>query len=177
MSASTVAALGRMRTFRPLGTETTADACPKLALNNGVDKDIRFDLLALDGLRVAGWCFLWDLDTGKPMFGLGIADDHHGQGLGGTLMDRVMQAARSRLLLVGLALQASFLNPHHASPAIRATCITSARKKRTFQPRGVYTGRRSRARRNPDGEALVGRDMYFAGPEQLRRIRNIAPAP
>ncbi|MCY3019692.1 MAG: GNAT family N-acetyltransferase [Planctomycetota bacterium] len=87
-----------IRTFRPLGTKTAADVCLKLALNNGVEKDIRFDLLALTGPRVVGWCFLWDLDTDKPMFGLGIADDHHGQGLGGTLMDRVMQTARDRRL-------------------------------------------------------------------------------
>lgn len=87
-----------IRTFRPLGTQTAAAACLKLALNNGVEKDSRFDLLALAGPRVVGWCFLWDLDTDKPMFGLGIADDHHGWGLGGTLMDRVMQAARDRRL-------------------------------------------------------------------------------
>ena len=59
-----------MHTFRPLGAETTADTCLGLALNNGVDKDIRFGLLALDGLRAFGWGFLWDLDTGKPVFGL-----------------------------------------------------------------------------------------------------------
>lgn len=87
-----------IRTFRPLGTKTAADVCLKLALKNGIEKDIRFDLLALHGPRVVGWCFLWDLDRRKPKFGLGIADAHHGQGLGGTLMDRVMQAAHDRRL-------------------------------------------------------------------------------
>ncbi|MGD0090117.1 MAG: GNAT family N-acetyltransferase [Planctomycetota bacterium] len=87
-----------IRTFRPLGTETAPGTCLKLALDNGIEKDVRYDLLALDGPRIVGWCFLWDLDTDKPMFGLGIADDHHGRGLGGTLMDRVLQAARDRRL-------------------------------------------------------------------------------
>ena len=85
-----------IRTFRPLGTKTTVDECLKLALRNGVESDSRFDLLAMAGPCVVGWCFLWDMDTDKPMFGLGVSDDHRGLGLGGTLMDRVMQVARER---------------------------------------------------------------------------------
>jgi GNAT superfamily N-acetyltransferase len=85
-----------IRTFRPLGVKAELDKCRAVVLGNEVGRETRYDLVAVSGTRIVGWCFLWDLDTCKPSFGLGIADDWQGQGLGGTLMDRVMAAGDAR---------------------------------------------------------------------------------
>jgi ribosomal protein S18 acetylase RimI-like enzyme len=89
---------GSKRTFRPLGDVTTLDACIEIARDNRPEVDKRFDLIALDAGQVIGWSFIWDLQSDEPTFGLGVADAHHGRGLGGELMDRVMRAARERTL-------------------------------------------------------------------------------
>ena len=84
-----------------MGKSTTLEVCAEIVRNNQPDHETRFDLVALHGEQIVGWSFIWDLETDKPSFGLGVADDFHGMGLGGVLMDRVMEEARklSRLLL------------------------------------------------------------------------------
>jgi ribosomal protein S18 acetylase RimI-like enzyme len=84
------------RTFRPLGMTTTADACERIVVDNCPVIDEKFDLVALDGTRIVGWSFLWNLDTDEPLFGLGVADAYQGRGLGAQLMGRVMRAADER---------------------------------------------------------------------------------
>ena len=81
-----------IRTFRPLGVKAELEKCRDVVLGNEAERQTRYDLVAVSGTRIVGWCFLWDLDTCKPSFGLGIADDWQGQGLGGMLMDCVMAA-------------------------------------------------------------------------------------
>ena len=87
-----------IRTFRPLGTSTSVEASQHVVMANATRPEARFDLLAWRQDRIAGWCFLWDLPTAQPFFGLGIADANRGQGLGATLLDRVMQEVRKRAL-------------------------------------------------------------------------------
>ena len=84
------------RTFRPLGATTTLEVCEGIVRDNSPGMDRRLDLVALHETRIVGWAFLQNLQSDKPTFGLGIADDHQGRGLGGALMDRVMNAARER---------------------------------------------------------------------------------
>ena len=88
------------RTFRPLGTETTPHAAEEIARDNAPDTDAKFDLVALaelaEGTRIVGWGFLWKLDSEEPVFGLAVADEHQGRGLGGRLMGEVLAAARVR---------------------------------------------------------------------------------
>ena len=85
-----------IRTFRPLGTRTTGEACAEIVRKNLPGDERSFDLVALLENRVAGWSFVWRLDSDEPTFGLGVADEYHGLGLGGALMDRVMEEARRR---------------------------------------------------------------------------------
>lgn len=86
-----------IRTFRPLGTSTTLDTCAEIAEKNVGEED-NFDLIAWHKNQVVGWSFIWRLSTDKPVFGLGVADAYHRQGLGSSLMDAVMSEARKRRL-------------------------------------------------------------------------------
>lgn len=82
-----------IRTFRPLGTATDLDTCRGIARDNAPGGS-RHDRIAFAEGRVVGWSFLWELEGGQPVFGLGIADAWHGQGLGARLMDEIMGVAR-----------------------------------------------------------------------------------
>ncbi len=84
------------RTFAPLGRAPTLAACEEVAQDNRPEIDRRLDLVALDGRRIVGWGFVWLLNPQEPMFGLGVADDYQGQGLGSRLIDRVLEGARAR---------------------------------------------------------------------------------
>ncbi len=84
------------RTFRPLGPKTTPEICREVARANRPEADEKFDLIALAEGEIIGWCFLWDLKSPEPTFGLAVADAYQGKGLGSTLMDRVMAEARAR---------------------------------------------------------------------------------
>lgn len=59
--------------------------------------------LALDGDRMVGYLFLWDLDTGVPWLGIGVAEDFKGRHLGRRLMqvarDHAEQAGKGGILL------------------------------------------------------------------------------
>ncbi len=83
------------RTFRPLGMTTAVAACEAVICDNQPEVGEKFDLVAMDGARVIGWSFLWGLRA-EPVFGLGVADVYHGQGVGGALMDRVLAEAHTR---------------------------------------------------------------------------------
>lgn len=79
-----------------MGIKTQSTPCLSIIEDNNPDTDTKMDLVALCGTRIVGWCFLWNLDTGKPTFGLGIADEYQGKGLGSELMNRMMRTARER---------------------------------------------------------------------------------
>lgn len=80
-------------TFRPLGVCTTLDTCRDIARDNGGKHQTRFDLVALHSGAIVGWAFLWNLDSDEPTFGLAVADDYQGRGLGASLAREVMDAA------------------------------------------------------------------------------------
>ena len=84
------------RTFRPIGYTTTLSVCENIIKDNSPEIDQKFDLVALHETRIVGWSFLWNLKSGEPTFGLGIADDFHGKGLGSKLIESVMETARER---------------------------------------------------------------------------------
>ena len=84
------------RTFRPIGYTTTLNACENIIKDNNPEIEKEFDLVGLHETRIVGWSFLWNLESGEPTFGLGVADDFQGRGLGSRLMDSVMKAARER---------------------------------------------------------------------------------
>ena len=87
---------GSKRTFHPLGMATTPEACDKIIGDNSAEGGTKLDLVAWDGDRMVGWGFLWSMDCEAPMFGLGVDDDHQGQGVGRMLMDEVLQHAAQR---------------------------------------------------------------------------------
>ncbi|MBC8230333.1 GNAT family N-acetyltransferase [bacterium] len=84
------------RTFRPIGYTTTASVCEDIIKDNSSEIDQKFDLLALHETCIVGWGFLWNLQSGEPTFGLGVADNFHGKGMGSKLIDSVMKTARER---------------------------------------------------------------------------------
>ena len=84
------------RTFRPLGITTTLSVCRDIIKDNNPEIDKKFDLVALHEKRIIGWGFLWNIESGEATFGLGIADDFQGEGLGSKLMDRVIEVVHQR---------------------------------------------------------------------------------
>jgi len=84
------------RTFRPLGPVTVLEKCEEIIQDN--ENGTKYDLVAVNGGRIIGWSFLWNLNTDKPDFGLAVADAYHGQGLGTALITRVVDAAREMTL-------------------------------------------------------------------------------
>ena len=85
-----------IRTFRPLGAETTIEACRNTVADNGPERDAKLDIVAWKAGAVIGWCFIWKLETAKPLFGLGVADEQQGQGIGTALARHVMALAAER---------------------------------------------------------------------------------
>lgn len=83
------------RMFRPLGAETTVDVCIGIANANREGAASKFDIVAKRGAAIVGWAFLWSMDTAEPTFGLAVADEHQGRGVGSRLMDYVMAVARA----------------------------------------------------------------------------------
>ena len=85
----------------------------------------KFDLIAVQGTRIIGWGFVWDLDRQEPFFGLGVADAYHSRGWGGRLMDGVLAAMHQRGL-----------------KRLHLTVVTdNVRARRLYNQRGfVYTG-------------------------------------
>ena len=87
------------RTFRPLGESTTVEACREIVHaqigGNAGDPD-KIDLAAYAGDEIVGWSFVWSVADPEPTFGLCVADVYQGRGLGGRLMDRVLDLAHER---------------------------------------------------------------------------------
>ena len=84
------------RTFRPIGPITIPEKCAEIAAENeaaGSDAPGKYDLIATSNGSVIGWSFLWELGSGKPTFGLAVADAYHRQGIGNTLITHVMRWA------------------------------------------------------------------------------------
>ncbi|MFQ6043307.1 MAG: GNAT family N-acetyltransferase [Candidatus Poribacteria bacterium] len=84
------------RTFQPIDYTTTRDVCEKIIKDNNPKTEKKFDLVAIHKKQIIGWSFLWNLESGEPTFGLGVADDYQGRGLGSRLIDRVMATASER---------------------------------------------------------------------------------
>ncbi|HIE27965.1 TPA: GNAT family N-acetyltransferase [Candidatus Poribacteria bacterium] len=82
------------RTFRPIGYTTTLNVCKDIVKDNSPEIEKRFDLLAWHKTEIVGWGFLWNLESGEPTFGLGVADDFQGKSLGSKLIDSLMETAR-----------------------------------------------------------------------------------
>lgn len=85
-----------IRTFRPLGLSTTLEACQKIVADAGKADAPRFDLGAWEGDTLVGWGSVTGLGTDRPDFGLGVADEWQGQGIGKALIDGVIAHARER---------------------------------------------------------------------------------
>lgn len=85
-----------IRTFRPLGVNTTLPACEAIIRDNLPEAGAKYDLVAVADGRIVGWGFVWDWNGAEPVFGLGVADAWQGRGVGAALMDRVMRAAREK---------------------------------------------------------------------------------
>jgi ribosomal protein S18 acetylase RimI-like enzyme len=88
LSAATI------RTFRPLREKTTLAVCQTIVHATGVSPAHRFDLAAWQDEQIVGWAFLEQLTSTEPQLGLGVADAFQGQGIGRTLLDGVLVAAR-----------------------------------------------------------------------------------
>lgn len=82
--------------FRPLGWNTTLNACEEVVAGNTSEPETRFDMFAAKGSRIAGWGFVSGLDRDMPSFGLGVEDALQAQGLGRRLMAAVMAECRQR---------------------------------------------------------------------------------
>ena len=51
--------------------------------------------VAIDGEKIAAYCFLWWFDTKFPVLGIGIADEYQSLGLGKQLMSILIEDARN----------------------------------------------------------------------------------
>lgn len=85
-----------IRTFRPIGIKTTVDVCRSIAEDNSSERDLKFDVVAWQEGVIVGWCFLWNLDSSDPLFGLAVADICQGQGIGTALACHVISVAARR---------------------------------------------------------------------------------
>jgi len=85
------------RWFHPHGYDRAA-AERVVAGAAGDDDQARWLLLVRDGGRevAAGYGFLWNLRDGAPSLGIAVRDGFQRQGLGGVLMEFLLDAARSR---------------------------------------------------------------------------------
>jgi putative acetyltransferase len=92
--------------FHPMGPRASLEQCVAICENNTGHEPDRYDLIALAGSKVMGWCFLWDLREQKVSLGLGVADEWQGKGLGRALMRSVMEFVNQRQF-----------------PQVRLTCV------------------------------------------------------
>lgn len=83
-----------IRTFRPLGLKASLDVCQRIAAQNTAARPSRFDLVACKDDVIVGWSFIDGLTSSRPNFGIGVADQVQGQGVGRALLTRTLDAAR-----------------------------------------------------------------------------------
>jgi ribosomal protein S18 acetylase RimI-like enzyme len=83
------------RTFRPLGETTTLAVCQGIVRDN--QNELKLDLVAVRLDAIVGWSFVWGL-TREPTLGLCVSDSYQGQGLGGRLLDRVLEVSQEYAL-------------------------------------------------------------------------------
>jgi regulation of enolase protein 1 (concanavalin A-like superfamily)/ribosomal protein S18 acetylase RimI-like enzyme len=84
------------RTFAPFGANPALANYEDVVQGNLASPADKYDLVALVGECIVGWGFVWTLAAPEPVFGLGVADEYHGKGVGGQLMDAVLDAMRQR---------------------------------------------------------------------------------
>lgn len=79
------------RTFRALGRDLCdLSQCAARVAANVEQPRRNYDVVAdVDG-RLVGWGFVWNLADPDPLFGLVVADDHQGHGLGRRLAEAVL---------------------------------------------------------------------------------------
>ncbi len=82
------------RTFAPFGQSPRLDQYEDVVRGNDPVSGDKHDLVAVAGDRIIGWGFVWALTADEPVFGLGVADAYHGQGVGAGLMDAVLAVPR-----------------------------------------------------------------------------------
>jgi ribosomal protein S18 acetylase RimI-like enzyme len=71
----------------------------ELILGTPQERNIRrfAAVLSIEGSEeMAGYVFLWDLDTGVPWLGICVSDSYKGQGIGTLLMDYAKQCCREQ---------------------------------------------------------------------------------
>lgn len=86
------------RTFAPFGQHPRLDQYENVLRGNDPLNGDKFDLVAVAGDCIIGWGFVWALTSAEPVFGLGVADEHQGHGIGAGLMDAVLNAMDERHL-------------------------------------------------------------------------------
>jgi len=86
------------RTFRPLGEKTTLKTCTEICQANQQERNQKYDLVVFLNEQIISWAFIWDLHQTEPFFGIGIADEHQGQGLGKKLMKLILNEANNQNL-------------------------------------------------------------------------------
>ena len=97
------------QTFAPFGQRPTLSQYEDVVYGNtlvtGTSEvpvtytDDKYDLVAVADGHIVGWGFAWALQSTashEPVFGLAVADAYHSQGLGGRLMDGVLDEMRLR---------------------------------------------------------------------------------
>lgn len=87
-----------IRTFRPLGEQTSLAVCQAIVAEQRTANGSRYDLAAWQGTTMVGWAFLFRLDDEKPELGLGVADAVQGQGIGSALLDQLLGWARQQAM-------------------------------------------------------------------------------
>lgn len=79
------------RTFRALGGDTCDLArCEQVIAAATASPPRGLDLVATEGMHLVGWGFVWNLAEAQPLFGLLVADNHQGRGLGRRLTEAVL---------------------------------------------------------------------------------------
>jgi ribosomal protein S18 acetylase RimI-like enzyme len=101
------------RTFRGLGGETTDLAACQKVVDLACAGQTTIDLVAVDPqgapevpfrsevlFRFVGWCFVWRLEQEENVFGLLVADQMQGRGLGRRLSQAVLAETDRRAIPV-----------------------------------------------------------------------------
>ena len=85
------------RAFRALGTETTDLAACERVVAEACEGRTTIDIVAVDANGAfVGWSFVWRLDQPENVFGLLVADQMQGRGLGRLLSTTVLAAVDER---------------------------------------------------------------------------------